>query len=404
MTASTTNHRFSTLSVAPPDAILGLTEAFMQDTNADKMNLSVGVYKDASGLTPVLRCVKAAETKLIEEEKTKGYLPIDGYADYRNHVRNLVFDETVEQERIAVIQTPGGTGALRVAADFLVTQLSPIRIWIPTPTWANHGNIFAAAHLEAQPYSYLGADRTSLDIDAMLDDLKTKTRVGDAVLLHGCCHNPTGIDPTAAQWKEIASVVAEKSLIPLLDFAYQGFGAGIAEDAVGLRTVLDCVDEAIVCSSFSKNFGLYSERVGAVSLVASDADACKASLSQLKRIVRTNYSNPPRHGGAIVATVLDDAALTAMWTEELTEMRERITRLRGDFIDTMKTTGAGHDFEFLRSQNGMFSFSGLTPMQVDELKNKHSVYIVGSGRINVAGMSESKMTQLCEAVASVMES
>lgn len=404
MTAPTTAHRFSTLSVAPPDAILGLTEAYLADTNPDKMNLSVGVYKDASGQTPVLRSVKAAEAKLIDDEKTKGYLPIDGYADYRDHVRNLVFDETIPHERIAVVQSPGGTGALRVAADFLVTQLSPIRIWIPTPTWANHGAIFASANLEAQPYSYLAADRTSLDIDAMLDDLRNKTRVGDSVLLHGCCHNPTGIDPTPSQWKDIAEVIAEKSLIPMLDFAYQGFGAGLAEDAVGLRTVLDAVDEAIVCSSFSKNFGLYSERVGAISLVASDAEACKASLSQLKRIVRTNYSNPPRHGGAIVATILDDAALTAMWTEELTEMRERITRLRNDFVDQMKNTGAGHDFEFLRSQNGMFSFSGLTPMQVDELKNKHSIYIVGSGRINVAGISESKMTQLCQAVASVMES
>ena len=404
MPASSTDPRFSFISTAAPDAILGLTEAYVADTNPDKMNLAVGVYKDAAGQTPVLRCVKEAERKLIENEATKGYLPIDGFADYRNHVRSLVFGGTITDDRIAVVQTPGGTGALRVAADFLVTQLSPIRIWIPKPTWANHPAVFAAANLNTESYSYLGDDRTSLNLTAMLDDLKNKTKSGDAVLLHGCCHNPTGIDPTPEQWKEIAAVVAEKSLVPVLDFAYQGFGDGIEQDAVGMRAVLDRVDEAIVCSSFSKNFGLYSERVGAVSLVGSNAATATASLSQLKRIVRTNYSNPPRHGAAIVATVLDDAALTTMWKEELTEMRERITRLRNEFIDTMKSTGAGHDFEFLRPQNGMFSFSGLTAMQVDELKTKHSIYIVGSGRINVAGMSESKMERLCKAVASVLES
>ena len=403
MTAST-SRRFSLVPTAAPDAILGLTEAYVADANPNKMNLAVGVYKDASGQTPVLKCVKEAERRLTDKEATKGYLPIDGHGDYRGHVRQLVFGNAIDADRIAVIQAPGGTGALRIAADFLVTQLSPIRIWIPSPTWANHPAIFAAAGLPAESYSYLGSDRTSLDINAMLDDLRTKAKPGEAVLLHGCCHNPTGVDPTPEQWKEIASVVAEKQLIPLLDFAYQGFGDGIEADAVGLRTVLDAVDEAIVCNSFSKNFGLYSERVGAISLVAGDSDAAKASLSQLKRIVRTNYSNPPRHGGAIVATILDDAELTSMWKSELTEMRERITRLRNQFVETMKSTGAGHDFSFLLPQNGMFSFSGLKPMQVDELKAKHSIYIVGSGRINVAGMSEAKMEQLCEAVASVLES
>lgn len=402
MPASSTNHRFAYISTAPPDAILGLTEAYAADTNPDKMNLSVGVYKNADGQTPVLRCVKEAERKLIETEATKGYLPIDGFGDYRDHVRNLAFGDLIEADRVTVIQTPGGTGALRVSADFLVTQLSPTRIFIPTPTWANHPAVFAAANLPTEHYRYLGGDRTSLDIEAMLDDLSNKTKPGDAVLLHGCCHNPTGIDPTPDQWKEIAAVVAKQNLVPVLDFAYQGFGDGIEEDSIGLRTVMSAVDEAIVCSSFSKNFGLYSERVGAVSLVAADSGTAVAAKSQLKRVVRTNYSNPPRHGAAVVATVLDDPALTAMWKEELTEMRERITRLRNQFIDTMKTAGGGHDFEFLRPQNGMFSFSGLTKMQVDELKSKHSIYIVGSGRINVAGMNEAKMQPLCAAVASVL--
>lgn len=396
------SHRFSVISTAPPDSILGLTEAFKADPNPNKMNLSVGVYKDESGQTPILKSVKAAEQRILETEATKGYLSIDGLAEYKDDVRKLVFGDTIPADRIAVLQTPGGTGGLRVAADFMQTQLPGARIWMPNPTWANHPAIFAAAGLPAETYRYLGDDRTSLDLDGMLTALRENAKPGDAILLHGCCHNPTGIDPTAEQWKQIASVVAEKSLLPLIDFAYQGFGDGLEHDAFGLRTILDSVDEAIVCTSFSKNFGLYSERVGAVSLVAADANQCDAALSQLKRIVRTNYSNPPRHGGAIVATILADAELTQMWKEELEAMRLRITRLREQFVETMKSTGAGHDFSFLLRQKGMFSFSGLSPMQVDELKSKHGIYIVGSGRINVAGMIESKMDSFCEAVAAVM--
>lgn len=397
-------HRFSVVNPAPPDAILGLTEAFQADTRASKMNLSVGVYKDESGKTPILQCVKDAEQKLLSDESSKGYLSIDGLPDYREHVRNLVFGDKVPADRIAVLQSPGGTGALRIAADFLATQLPKARIWIPTPTWANHRAIFDAAGLPNDGYAYLGGDRTSLDLDAMLTDLREKSNSGDAVLLHACCHNPTGVDPTAEQWTAIAEVIREKELLPLVDFAYQGFGEGLEADAVGLHSVLDVVDEAIVCNSFSKNFGLYSERVGAVSLIAATADEASTAQSQLKRIVRCNYSNPPRHGGSIVATILDDAALTATWKTELESMRTRITRLRAQFVETMKTSGGGHDFSFLLSQKGMFSFSGLTAMQVDELKQKHGVYIVGSGRINVAGMSESRMEQLCDAVASVLES
>ncbi|TWU34448.1 amino acid aminotransferase [Novipirellula artificiosorum] len=408
MTASAKNtpasQRLASVSTAPPDSILGLTEAFLADTNPNKMNLSVGVYKDASGKTPILECVKEAERRLIDDESTKGYLGIDGLPAYREHVRQLVFGDRVEADRIAVLQSPGGTGALRVASDFLVTQLSPIRIWMSSPTWANHPAIFNAAGLPSDTYRYLGSDRTSFDVDAMIEDLDTKTSPGDAILLHACCHNPTGIDPTPDQWKQIAETVAMRQLLPLIDFAYQGFGDGLTEDTLGLYTLLDAVDEAIVCTSFSKNFGLYSERVGAVCLIAADAGAMKASQSQLKAIVRSNYSNPPRHGGAIVATVLDDAKLTDQWKGEVEQMRQRITRLRTDFVTTMKTTGQGHDFSFLLPQRGMFSFSGLTPMQVDQLKQKHGIYIVGSGRINVAGMSEEKMQQLCDAVAAVLES
>ncbi len=367
------------------------------------MNLSVGVYKDASGQTPVLRCVKEAERRLIDGELTKGYLPIDGLADYRNDVRKLVFGDSVDADRIAVLQTPGGTGALRIAAGFLTSQLSPIRIWMPSPTWANHSSVFESEGLAMEAYRYLGADRKSFDFSGMIDDLKTKTAAGDAVLLHACCHNPTGVDPSGDQWREIAALLAERHLLPMIDFAYQGFGEGLSEDAVGVNAVLDVCEEAIVCNSFSKNFGLYSERVGGLSMVTADASAASAVQSQLKKLVRCNYSNPPRHGAAIVSTILADESLTSMWHDELAEMRTRIKSLRQQFVEKMKTTGGGHDFSFLLSQNGMFSFSGLNHMQVDQLKNKHSIYVVGSGRINVAGMSEARMEQLCSAVADVVE-
>ncbi|MEO1614317.1 MAG: amino acid aminotransferase [Planctomycetota bacterium] len=396
-------HRFSVVPTAPPDAILGLTEAFQADSNPDKMNLTVGVYKDESGQTPILASVKLAEQQLLEEEATKGYLPIDGPPEYRAQVRELVFGDVVAADRIAILQSPGGTGALRVAADFMQTQLPAARVWIPNPTWANHPAVFTAAGLPTESYRYLNEDRTALDFAGMLDALSSQTREGDAVLLHGCCHNPTGIDPSLEQWSEIALLLKEKRLLPLIDFAYQGFGEGLDEDAAGMRLILKEVDEAIVCNSFSKNFGLYSERVGSVALIASEKSQRDAAHSQLKRVVRTNFSNPPRHGGAVVSKILADPELRAKWEDELAAMRHRITQLRTSFVETMASTGKGYDFSFLLAQKGMFSFSGLTPMQVDELKSKHGIYIVGSGRINVAGIAESKMQHLCNAVASVLD-
>ncbi len=301
------------------------------------------------------------------------------------------------------MQTPGGTGALRESAAFLSSQIPGARVWISNPTWANHQSIFSAENIPHDSYRYLAPDKKSFDFDGMMDDLSTKTRAGDAVLLHACCHNPTGVDPTSDQWQTIAALMAEKQLLPIIDFAYQGFGHGLDEDAVAVRAITKVCDEAIVCSSFSKNFGLYSERVGAVSVLSSDRATTLAVQSQLKALVRSNYSNPPRHGAAIVATILDDDELTQIWHAELTEMRTRIRQLRYQFVETMKTTGKGHDFSFLLDQNGMFSFSGLNPMQVDELRNDYSIYIVGSGRINVAGMSEHRMEPLCTAVAAVIE-
>lgn len=394
---------FESIQPAPPDAILGLTEAFNRDTNPNRINLSVGVYKDTTGKTPILRCVKEAEKKLVDDEATKGYLGIDGLPDYRAHVRRLVFGDQVAEDRISILQTPGGTGGLRVAGDFIADQLKPARIWLSNPTWANHNAVFTSAGVQTEAYPYLNAEKTGLDFQKMLETLSTQASAGDIVLLHACCHNPSGVDPTSEQWAEIAKCVGERGLIPLVDFAYQGFGEGLESDAVGLRAVLNACDEAIVVNSFSKNFGLYSERVGAVSLVAKDAAAASAGLSQLKRLVRSNYSNPPRHGAAIVAAVLDDESLTQMWKEELTEMRERISSMRSAFVQQMNDKQSAQDFSFLLPQRGMFSFSGLSPMQVDQLKNEHSIYIVGSGRINVAGMTEENLPILCDAVASVID-
>ncbi|QDV70880.1 Aspartate aminotransferase [Rosistilla carotiformis] len=393
---------FETIQTAPPDSILGLSEAFQKDPNPAKINLSVGVYKDTSGQTPVLRCVKQAEETLLKTETTKGYLGIDGLPEYRQHVHGLVFGEQVPASQVAVVQTPGGTGALRVAADFIATQLRPARVWLSNPTWANHNAIFAAAGVQVETYSYLNAEKTGLDFDSMLDDLKTKSHNGDVVLLHACCHNPTGVDPTAEQWAQIAEVVRERGLLPLVDFAYQGFGQGITEDAVGIRTLLETCDEMLVASSFSKNFGLYSERVGGLSLVAKNPEEATAAMSQLKCIVRTNYSNPPRHGGAIVATVLGNPELTATWHEEVAEMRDRIAAMRSQFVTQMHQRQSKRDFSFLLSQSGMFSFSGLNPMQVDQLRNEYAIYIVGSGRINVAGMTDENLPRLCDAVAAVL--
>jgi aspartate aminotransferase len=396
---------FEKLTIAPPDPILGLGEAFKKDPNPAKINLSVGVYKDAQGNTPVLASVKTAEARLLEKEKTKNYLSIEGLSDYGQQVRHLLFGtghEINTSQRAVTAQTPGGTGSLRVAADFLKKQCPSAKVWMSKPTWANHPALFQAAGLTVENYPYLDATGKFLDLPAMLAALQ-HVSPGDAVLLHACCHNPTGIDPTPAQWKAIADVLQERGALPLVDFAYQGFGDGLEEDAGGLREIARPGRELLVCSSFSKNFGLYNERVGALTLVASDANAAEAALSHIRVAIRVNYSNPPQHGAAVVAAILSDAALRAQWVEELAAMRNRINGMRKLFVETMKQKAPQHDFSFLSTQKGMFSFSGLTPMQVDELKTKHGIYIVvNGGRINVAGMTNDNMNQLCTAIAAVL--
>lgn len=396
---------FDAIPLAPPDAILGLGEAFKNDPNPNKINLSVGVYKDASGATPVLACVKEAEKRLLADEKSKTYLSIEGLADYAKRVQELLFGgehAVITEKRAVTAQSPGGTGALRVAADFLKKHLPTTRVWCSKPTWANHQAIFQAAGLGVESYTYIDAAGKGLDFEGMLSTLGA-AKPGDTVLLHACCHNPTGIDPTPEQWKKIAALCAEKQLLPLVDFAYQGFGVGLEEDAVGLREVAKVNPELIICSSFSKNFGLYSERVGALTVVAKEATTAERALSQMRTAIRVNYSNPPQHGAAIVAKILGDAALRKQWEDELTAMRERIHQMRTLFVESMKARKPDRDFSFIAKQQGMFSFSGLTPVQVDELKTKFAIYIVsGGGRMNVAGMTPDNMPKLCDAIATVL--
>jgi len=395
---------FEVVKTAPSDPILGLTDAFKKDPRPHKINLGVGIYKTDQGETPVLDCVKKAEALLLDNEKTKSYLSIEGNAAYAKCVQALLFSshcEIISSQRAATAQAPGGTGSLRIAADFMVSQLGIRRIWVSDPTWANHGNIFKAAGLEIVQYTYYNAETKSLDFDGMLESL-AHTKQGDAVLFHGCCHNPTGIDPSAAQWQQIADLTAKQQVLGLFDFAYQGFGVGIEEDAQGLRIFAQTNQELLVANSFSKNFGLYNERVGAVTLVAKDQKIATSAFSQIKGIIRSNYSNPPSHGAAVVATVLNDQALTALWHEEVSLMRQRIHQMRELFVKTLKEKGAEGDFTFITNQCGMFSFSGLNKAQVERLREEFAVYIVGSGRISVAGMTTHNMNALCHAINEVL--
>ncbi|MDO6618296.1 MULTISPECIES: amino acid aminotransferase [unclassified Shewanella] len=395
---------FSQIPQAPADPILGLTDAFKKDTRTDKVNLGVGIYKDEAGQTPVLTSVKKAEAILLETEKTKNYLGIEGVERYNQVVQSLLFGKDsaiIRDKRAFTAQAPGGTGSLRVAAEFLVNNTDSNILWVSNPTWANHQNIFQTAGLEIKEYGYYKAETHDMDFDAMVTDLNT-AQAGDMVLLHGCCHNPTGIDLTIEQWQIIGQLCSDKQLVPLFDFAYQGFGAGIEEDAQGLRAVAAKVPELLVANSFSKNFGLYNERIGAVTVVAETEVVAQKSFSQIKKTIRASYSNPPAHGGLIVSTILSDDGLRKEWESELSAMRQRIAEMRTLFVDTLKQEGVSQDFSFISRQNGMFSFSGLNKQQVTRLKEEFGVYIVGSGRISVAGMTKQNIPVICKAIAQVL--
>ncbi|EKO3654645.1 aspartate/tyrosine/aromatic aminotransferase [Vibrio metschnikovii] len=395
---------FEKVVAAPADPILGLTEEFKSDPRTDKINLGVGIYKNEAGQTPVLATVKKAEAALLESEKTKSYLTIEGTAEYGLAVQKLLFGEQadiINAQRAKTAQAPGGTGALRVAGEFIKRQLGDVKVWISNPTWANHHGVFGAAGLETTEYTYYNAEKKDKDFPAMLADLE-QASAGDVVLLHGCCHNPTGIDPTLEEWEILAKLVAEKGLLPLFDFAYQGFAKGVEEDAAGLRIFAQYNPEILVASSFSKNFGLYNERVGAFTLVAASANVANTAFSQVKAIIRSIYSNPPAHGAAVVTYILQNPALRAEWEAEVAEMRERIQEMRELFVTRLQEIGVNADFSFIERQNGMFSFSGLNKQQVQRLKEEFGIYIVGSGRISVAGMTKNNMSPLCEGIKVVL--
>ncbi|MXX37576.1 MAG: aspartate/tyrosine/aromatic aminotransferase [Gemmatimonadetes bacterium] len=392
---------FQQLEMAPADPIMGLSAAFKSNENPNKINLSVGVYQDASGQTPVLASVQTAQERVLAAEKTKSYLSIEGSAEYGAAVRELILGVHEAAERAITVQSPGGTGALRLAGDFLAQSLGDRPVWISEPTWANHPKIFASAGLQVETYPYFDGGTNSIDADALLAALG-QIPSGHVVLLHGCCHNPTGCDPTPDIWQQIAEVVAERGLLPLVDFAYQGFGDGLDEDATGLRAICNTGCELLVASSFSKNFGLYNERVGALTLIGADADAAERALSHLKIAARTSYSNPPAHGAAMVREILGDAVLRRQWEGELAQMRERINRVRQRLVARLSEQGVERDFSFIERQRGMFSFSGLNAEQVEVLREQYAIYIVAGGRINVAGLTEDNLDYFCSSVAAVL--
>ncbi len=396
---------FQSVEAAPPDAILGLTDAFKADHNPDKINLGVGVYQDSEGKTPVLESVRVATHRLAANLGNKSYLPITGAKEYGQAVQELMFGvehEVIASRRARTAHSPGGTGALRVAADFIKKNLPGATVWMTQPTWANHPAIFEAAGVPTDSFPYFDKANNCLAFDAMMHAIREMPQ-GDVVLLHGCCHNPTGIDPTLEQWREIAGAVYAHGLLPLVDFAYQGFGEGIREDAAGLHEFCRPGEEFIVCGSFSKNFGLYRERVGAATFVSADEVTAETVESQVKRAIRCNYSNPPAHGAELVVTILGDQDLRKLWKGEVAEMRGRINGMRQLLVEKLAEHGVPGDYSFITRQRGMFSFSGLTQEQVARLKKDYAIYIVGSGRINVAGITRANVDRLAHAISQVMK-
>lgn len=395
---------FEHIQAAPADPILGLGEAFKAETREGKINLGIGVYMNAEGVTPIMSAVKIAEARLLDEEIHKNYLTIDGVQAFNAHTKEVLFGkdaEIIQTGRVKTAQSLGGTGALRIAAEFIKRHTSAQNIWISNPTWPNHNAIANAVGLTVKPYRYYNAETHGLDWDNMIADL-SQAQAGDVVLLHGCCHNPTGIDPTPAQWETLAKMSAEKGWLPLFDFAYQGLGNGLEEDAYGLRTFVKHNKELLIASSYSKNFGLYNERVGAFTLIGATPEEATRAFSQVKSIIRVLYSNPASHGASTVSRVLDDEELKASWIAELDEMRDRIKTMRNKMVELLKEKGAKQDFSFIAEQNGMFSFSGLTPEQVDRLRDEFAIYAVRSGRINVAGITDKNIDALCEAIVKVL--
>jgi aromatic-amino-acid transaminase len=395
---------FSAVEMAPRDPILGLNEQFAADTNPNKVNLGVGVYYDDAGKLPLLKCVQAAEAQIMGTPKARGYLPIDGIAAYDGAVKGLVFgsdSDVVTSDRVATIQAIGGTGGLKVGADFLRRMGTSKQVLISDPSWENHRALFTAAGFDVDTYPYYDAANRGINFDGMLARLNS-TEVGTIVVLHACCHNPTGYDIDPAQWDQVVATVKARNLTAFLDMAYQGFGFGIQEDGAVIQKFVDAGLSFLVSTSFSKSFSLYGERVGALSVLCESKDEAAKVLSQLKIAIRTNYSNPPIHGGSVVATVLGTPELRAQWEQELGEMRDRIKIMRQTLVDGLKAAGVQADMSFITKQIGMFSYSGLTKDQMVRLRNEFGVYGTDTGRMCVAAMNSQNIDYICKAVAAVL--
>jgi aromatic-amino-acid transaminase len=386
--------------MAPSDPILGVTEAFVADQNPKKVNLGVGVYTDDNGRIPLLECVRRAEEQRMKTSPHRGYLPIDGLQAYDRSVQELVFGS--QKSNIVTVQALGGTGGLKVGADFL-KQINPSApVWISEPSWENHRQLFEAAGFAVKAYAYYDPQTRGLDFQGMRRALEGMP-AGSIVVLHACCHNPTGVDLDKEQWRTVLEIVQSRGLIPFLDLAYQGFAEGNDADAYPARLFADAMSPVFLSSSFSKSFSLYGERVGALSVVTASAEEAKRVLSNVKRVVRTNYSNPPTHGGQIVATVLGSADLKALWEKELAEMRERIKKMRQALVDGVQKRVPGADWSFILRQRGMFSYSGLAREQVRRLRDEYSIYTIDTGRICVAALTSKNVDYVAEAIARVLK-
>lgn len=396
---------FASVELAPRDPILGLNEQFKADTRDTKVNLGVGVYYDDQGRIPLLNAVRQAETRLFERAEPRNYLPIDGIPGYNTGTQTLLLGKDsplVSEHRSLTVQTLGGTGALKIGADFLRRILPSAQVAISNPSWANHQALFEAAGFPVISYDYYDAATHGLDFPGMLASLEALP-AGTIVVLHACCHNPTGVDPSLEQWTQIAQTIQDRQLVPFLDIAYQGFGAGIEDDAAVVRLFADMGLTMFISSSYSKSFSLYGERVGALTLVTGSDDESARVLSQLKRVIRTNYSNPPIHGGAIVSLVLNTPELYTLWTDELAGMRERIREMRRQLVDKIAAAGIQQDFSFVLAQRGMFSYSGLSKAQVDRLREDFGIYAVSSGRICVAALNSGNIDHVAQAIAHVLK-
>ncbi len=392
---------FETLKAAPADAILGLIAEHRNDPRAEKIDLGVGVFRTAEGETPVLDVVKLAEQRLVDTQASKAYIGTAGDPDFNAAMQDLTFADAVDADRLVTIQAPGGSGSLRVAASLILRARPDAKVWVSDPTWANHIPLLGGAGLELATHPYYDAEKHVIKVDEMLDTL-SKVDKGDIVLLHACCHNPSGVDPSEEEWRAIADVIVERDLVPFVDMAYQGFARSLTDDAFIVRHLAARVPEMIVSNSCSKNFGLYRDRVGSLSVLAPDKASRDVVNSQINNVVRTIYSVPPDHGAVVVAMILGDPELTAAWRVELAEMRGRLREMREMLHDALKEKAPDYDFSHLVRAVGMFCFLGITPEQVQRLKEDYGVYMVNSSRINIAGITAGNVNYLAESIAAVL--